>query len=185
MSECQSHTPSMLLFTALSPRPFKTIKLRPRQPTCQGCSGPPLDALSQNQSVLKFLDEVASLENGYNEFCGELADPILTGARQEEPKTRVSASVSVCFNTSLIPHSSTFRVTFAYLPVPHLCSFQVLKEALRSVPADPAASVVIIDTRPPTEFGICALPESTSKQSYAYSLTSFPSMILCASPYTS
>ncbi|KAF8594830.1 hypothetical protein BDV93DRAFT_529067 [Ceratobasidium sp. AG-I] len=135
-NECESHIPSMLLYTALSPRPFKTIKLRPRQPACRGCSGVSPKLASQNESILSFLAGIESLEKDYAEFCGDLPgdagleDPVQTGMRSGEPGSRIKALT--------------------------------LRDALESASGDPITSITIIDTRPPTEFGICSIPESAN-----------------------
>ncbi|CAE6435304.1 unnamed protein product [Rhizoctonia solani] len=128
--ECQLHKPSMLLFTGLSPRPFRNIKLRPRQSECPGCS-----TLLQGLLVSELMADVAPLEDSYNQYCniGDSRipdDPISAGARDGEPGTRVKASV--------------------------------LKEALISATANPTISLTIIDTRPPTEFGICSISGSVN-----------------------
>ena len=93
----------MLLYTALSPRPFKTIKLRPRQPACRGCSGAFPKLSSQSETVLSLLNDIESLEKDYAEFCGdlpgnaELDDPVQTGMRSGEPGNRIKALVSSLF----------------------------------------------------------------------------------------
>lgn len=92
----------MLLYTALSPRPFKTIKLRPRQPACRGCSGVFPKLSSQHESVLYLLGDIESLEKDYLEFCGDLpggesGDPVQAGMRLGEPGSRVKAMVSIIF----------------------------------------------------------------------------------------
>ncbi|CAE6352448.1 unnamed protein product [Rhizoctonia solani] len=91
--ECQLDKPSMLLFTGLSPRPFRNIKLRPRQSQCPGCSTP-----MQHLPVSDLMADIAPLEDSYIQYCnmGDSRlpeDPILTGARDGEPGTRVKASV--------------------------------------------------------------------------------------------
>ncbi|QRW17846.1 adenylyltransferase and sulfurtransferase MOCS3/UBA4 [Rhizoctonia solani] len=93
IEECQLHTPSMLLFTGLSPRPFRNIKLRPRQSKCPGCStGSP-----QGLPVPELMADLASLQDSYYQYCDVDShlpnDPILTGARRGEPGMRVKASV--------------------------------------------------------------------------------------------
>ncbi|KAF8754167.1 Adenylyltransferase and sulfurtransferase UBA4 [Rhizoctonia solani] len=128
IEECQLHTPSMLLFTGLSPRPFRNIKLRPRQSKCPGCS---TDS-PQGLPVPELMADLASLQDSYYQYCDIDShlpdDPILTGARRGEPGMRVKASV--------------------------------LRDALVSAAASSTASPTIIDTRPPTEFGICSIPGS-------------------------
>ncbi|GAB1521837.1 hypothetical protein RhiTH_004934 [Rhizoctonia solani] len=130
IEECQLHTPSMLLFTGLSPRPFRNIKLRPRQSKCPGCS---TDS-PQGLPVPELMADLASLQDSYYQYCDIDShlpdDPILTGARRGEPGMRVKASV--------------------------------LRDALVSAAASSTASPTIIDTRPPTEFGICSIPGSVT-----------------------
>ncbi|KAG9082562.1 Urmylation protein [Ceratobasidium sp. UAMH 11750] len=133
IDEYETHTPSMLLYSALSPRPFKTIKLRPRQPGCRGCSGTPSDVASDEPTFSNILADIKPLEDDYIEFCGDLggiSDPVSTGMFRGEPGSRVNAAD--------------------------------LQSALASTPDALATSLTIIDTRPPTEFGICSIPESTN-----------------------
>ncbi|KAF8688919.1 Adenylyltransferase and sulfurtransferase UBA4, partial [Rhizoctonia solani] len=154
IEECQLHTPSMLLFTGLSPRPFRNIKLRPRQSKCPGCStGSP-----QGLSVPELMADLASLQDSYYQYCDVDShlpnDPILTGARRGEPGMRVKASV--------------------------------LRDALVSAAASSTASLTIIDTRPPTEFGICSIPGSVNvplslllKTPESYISISTPTFVVC------
>ncbi|KAH7341869.1 hypothetical protein B0J17DRAFT_567982 [Rhizoctonia solani] len=149
-----SHKPSMLLFTGLSPRPFRNIKLRPRQPKCPGCSTHPPRNLPQNLPVSEFMTNATSLEDSYNQYCdiggSHFDDPILAGVREGEPGTRVKASV------------------------------------LASTAPKSPKSVKIIDTRPPTEFGICSIPGSINvplplllKTPESYASTSIPIFVVC------
>ncbi|CUA76012.1 Adenylyltransferase and sulfurtransferase uba4 [Rhizoctonia solani] len=157
--ESQLYKPSMLLFTGLSPRPFRNIKLRLRQPNCPGCSMCTLHNYPQNLLVSQFIDDSTSLQDNYDQFCdigGSRThdDPVLTGAREGESGARVRASV--------------------------------LKEALVSAAANPSLSIRIIDTRPPTEFGICSIPGSVNvplplllKTPESYVSVSIPTFVVC------
>ncbi|KAG8751758.1 Urmylation protein, partial [Ceratobasidium sp. 428] len=131
IDECETHTPSMLLYSALSPRPFKTIKLRSRQAGCRGCSGTPLDVALDKQTFTNILAEIKPLENDYTEFCGDSGgtpDPVNTGMFAGEPGSRVNALD--------------------------------LQNALAVTPETSRTPFTVIDTRPPTEFEICSIPES-------------------------
>jgi hypothetical protein len=90
----------MLLYTALSPRPFKTIRLRPRQLGCRGCPAAPPTASLDKLSFSNILADIKTLEDDYNEFCGDLEgttgpeDPLRSGMNPGEPGTRVNVQVS-------------------------------------------------------------------------------------------
>ncbi|KAG9128392.1 Urmylation protein [Ceratobasidium sp. 392] len=121
----------MLLYSALSPRPFKTIRLRPRQPGCRGCSGAPSNVVLDKQTFGNVLADIKALEGDYVEFCGDLGgtpNPVSTGMFLGEPGSRVNA--------------------------------RDLQNALASAPETSETPFIIIDTRPPTEFEICSIPES-------------------------
>ncbi|CAE6426904.1 unnamed protein product [Rhizoctonia solani] len=159
VEESQLHKPSMLLFTGLSPRPFRNIKLRPRQPKCPGCSIQSPRNSPQSMLVSQFINDSTSLQDSYNQFCDigvshTHNDPVLTGAREGESGARVRASV--------------------------------LKEALASAAANPTISLKVIDTRPPTEFGICSIPGSVNvplplllKTPENYASISTPTFVVC------
>ncbi|CAE7199514.1 unnamed protein product [Rhizoctonia solani] len=159
VDECQLHKPSMLLFTGLSPRPFRNIKLRLRQPKCSGCSEYPPHNSPQSLLVSQFMVNPALLQDSYDQFCDLRGpsihnDPILTGAREGEPGARVRASV--------------------------------LQEAMASAVAGPSISFKIIDTRPPTEFAICSIPGSVNiplplllKAPESYVSISTPTFVVC------
>ncbi|KDN50580.1 hypothetical protein RSAG8_01078, partial [Rhizoctonia solani AG-8 WAC10335] len=159
VDECQLHKPSMLLFTGLSPRPFRNIKLRLRQPKCPGCSLHSPRNLPQSLPASQLMVDSTSLQDSYNQFCDIGGshihdDPVLTGAREGEPGARVRASV--------------------------------LKEALASAAANPAMSLKIIDTRSPTEFGICSIPGSVNvplplllKTPESHASFSTPTFVVC------
>ncbi|QRV74736.1 adenylyltransferase and sulfurtransferase MOCS3/UBA4 [Ceratobasidium sp. AG-Ba] len=133
VEECETRTPTMLLYSALSPRPFKTIKLRPRQPGCRGCSGTPLAKKRGDQTLPNVLADIKHLEDDYIEFCGDVngtPDPVNRGMIVGEPGSRV-----------------------------HALDLQTaLSQSLNSSGPPPN----IIDTRPPTEYGICSIPGSTN-----------------------
>jgi hypothetical protein len=89
----------MLLYTGLSPRPFKTIKLRPRQLGCRGCSTT-LPNTDLHNSFSNVLNDIKTLEDDYSDVCGELEgrpnpeDPLRLGMNPGEPGNRVNALVS-------------------------------------------------------------------------------------------
>ncbi|KAF8318414.1 hypothetical protein DL93DRAFT_383935 [Clavulina sp. PMI_390] len=105
--------PTMLLFSALSTSPFRTVKIRGRSPSCKTCSMNPEDLREE----ISHTDYVA--------FCGGSGESApAAGVRIEE--TRITA--------------------------------QELKDMISKGPNPPT----LIDTRPPVEFGICHLPNSTN-----------------------
>lgn len=103
--------PSLLLFSALSLPPFRTIKIRPRRATCAACGKE-----GQRAGIIAETDYVA--------FCGgERPNWVVLGAQEGKPDHRLKA--------------------------------QDLKQILES-----GQKPVLIDVRPPVEFGICHLPAS-------------------------
>ena len=83
----------MLLFSALSPSPFRTVKLRSKGPTCPTCSIEP-------EALKKQIDA-----NDYIAFCGGKGESArITGERAGA--TRIIPKVSKNdFPDSLLPDS--------------------------------------------------------------------------------
>lgn len=104
----------MLMYSALSTTPFRSIKLRTRRPTCPACG-------NEGQKV-------GTINEGmdYVQFCGgERPDWVSRGLVNGSSEARVSAA-----------------------------------ELKRMLEGENQQEMRIIDVRPRTEFGICALPGS-------------------------
>ncbi|GJE85663.1 adenylyltransferase and sulfurtransferase [Phanerochaete sordida] len=103
--------PTLLLFSALSSPPFRTIKIRPRRPACAACG--------------KEGERIGNIaETDYVAFCGgPRPDWLVLGSQEGNPDYRLKA--------------------------------KDLQQILQS-----GEKPVLIDVRPPTEFGICHLPQS-------------------------
>ena len=109
----EQEKPSMLIFNALSPTMFRTIKLRSRKDDCAACG-----------KEGKRVGEIKDVD--YVQFCGgPTPDWVTRGMADGGADRRISV--------------------------------QELNEADKG-------SFNVIDVRPRTEFGICALPGSISKQ---------------------
>lgn len=103
----------MLIYSALSATPFRSIKMRTRRPTCPACGveGQKIGAIDEG------LD--------YVQFCGgERPDWVTQGL------------------------------------VPGLADARIRASELKRILSDGTGDAKIIDVRPRTEFGICALPGS-------------------------
>jgi molybdopterin/thiamine biosynthesis adenylyltransferase len=153
-TEAEPTPPGLLIFSALSPAsPFRTFKLRRRQPHCRSCGSPPADSTLSGKIV--------DLEReDYNAFCGgPEVDQDRSGLEDDGTGlARISATVRLRFRPRPI------RPYTAYWPVPSIRS-QDLASRLASADALPN----FIDVRTAEQFSIISIPGSRSRSPFSLS----------------
>lgn len=137
-SSLDSQAPSMLLFSALSGSPFRTVRLRSRRSTCPSCSIEP-EALKKQIGVTDYVS-----------FCGGKGENArITGDRAGI--TRITPMASRRYPRWLnLLHDGDI-----------LQDLHHIREISRKENSEGPLHV-LIDVRPRVEFGICHLPQSIS-----------------------
>lgn len=158
-------TPTLHLYSPLSPSPYRTIKMRARKPTCPACGSPDLDAGSEKR------DESPSRNTAQSRWQAFLASRTASWPGWQDPLCQVpGVGQSVAGSSAGEGRSRARRDPRVRV--------DDLRERLLGdgTPSGNdsrgggdgrrASTVRVIDTRPPAEYGIANLEGSISASRY-------------------